>query len=601
MNRTDLLGFWDACLTVFRRHDPSLRDWRWDATSAPVVLQLNFAEQSVSLRLMPPGSGNYWLAGRSQHVAISGNPPAGGLPDSLDTLRQLVVRGDPGGLTWPAAVRTAATPDVEVAARRQPVKNELRAAELASELHWASFFAWQSVISEDLYPHVGALGEIIDTPTLVGLWEKTGDLIRNGIAPQKLGLYIHIPFCTVACTFCYCSKTDDFRRNHVQDYVESVRAQAELFGPTVRGIPFTSVYYGGGTPSLLTSPQMEALFSTFRDQFIIPEGTQVIYEGNPDSLSDRKIEVMAKLGGVTRLTIGVQTLDDDVQRIVKRFNKPEQVAAAVESARKWGITHVNTDLMAGLPGQTTASFMADLEFLLSLQPDSIHLNAYRPLPVVSLAKSLPDAMGPEQIAARDEMMRLAEARLAAAGHSANAGAGAGTGQGKRKTQSAANIQEYDLRRQNSSLLALGIPARGHAFGGAYYLPDFDRGFESAKNPAPLENWRWRAIMTDTVEEQHKYLVSNMRSGFLRSEFRELFGVDAVETHASAFEKLESLGAVVIEPDFVTSHTGTHADNLMYRVFLHSQAVNERARAVWGASYDPDVDYRGKMRELVEQS
>ena len=112
----------------------------------------------------------------------------------------------------------------------------------------------------------------------------------------------------------------------------------------------STVYFGGGTPSLLTPPAMRQMFEVLYGAFDVPRGTQVIFEGNPDSLSDKKIAVLAKQGRVTRLTIGVQTLDDEVQAQVKRFNKPEHVSDAVRSARAHGIAHVNCDLMAGLPG-----------------------------------------------------------------------------------------------------------------------------------------------------------------------------------------------------------------------------------------------------------
>ena len=134
------------------------------------------------------------------------------------------------------------------------------------------------------------------------------------------------------------------------------------------------------------------------------------------------------------------------------------MAEAVAAARKHGIQHVNCDVMAGMPLQTLDSFKRDVEFLFSLEPDSLHLNGYRPLPRTALgASSKP--MTDEEIALRDEMVKWGTDFLAAQGHSDQ------SGQGQRRTRNAANIQEYDLRRQNSSLLGLGYPARAHSFAG----------------------------------------------------------------------------------------------------------------------------------------
>ena len=105
--------------------------------------------------------------------------------------------------------------------------------------------------------------------------------------------------------------------------------------------------------------------------------------------------------------------------------------------REHGIAHVNCDLMAGLPGQTLASFQDDLRFLLSLEPDSLHLNGFRPLPRTRLGGA---AMSAERVALRDEMLAWGTDALADAGH------GSDLGQGPRRTRNAANIQEYDLRR-----------------------------------------------------------------------------------------------------------------------------------------------------------
>lgn len=571
---------------MLQRHDPALRAWRWRATPTQLELELDVGDATEALRISPPGEGGAWFRSPSFRV---GRAPRPGVPPgrTLDQLKTLVQRKDTGTLEW-----ALPDPPAHPPGGAPPVDPE-RAAALAPLVHWSTFLAWKAVTTEDLYPHITPLGEPIGTPELLDLWRGTLARIRDGRAPQLLGLYVHVPFCTVACSFCYCAKTDGFRRDHVARYVDSLIEEAHLFGPLFEGVPFTSVYFGGGTPSLLTPPQMTRLFEALWRHFDVPPGTQVIYEGNPDSLSARKIEVMGTLGKVTRLTIGVQTLDDEVQARVRRHNKRHHVAEAIEAARRVGIGHVNFDLMAGLPGQTLASFEADLRFLLSCEPDSIHVNSYRPLPRVDLARR--GIAGPEDadVALRSAMQARADALLEEAGHTSD------LGQVRRRTRNAANIQEYDLRRQNSSLLGLGVPSRAHAFGGAFYLPAFSPDLSDVRGDAmvPIAERTWQAVRADDVEEQHKYLFSNMHTGFDRAEYRALFGHDVLERHADALQRLVDLGAASIHDDRIDSHVqGT--DALALRALLMSPALDHRAREVWGGEYDPGRDYRAMLDALV---
>jgi oxygen-independent coproporphyrinogen-3 oxidase len=580
-------------LQVLQRHEPALRGWTFAPVADGQLVSLAFDDGALTMHVAPPRGGACYARTPSLQLSIRSEGIPAAHERLLTTLVALLNRRDPGGLHVPTApVVVPAGPFVELPPPPDAERAALTRARLKDELHFASFVAWKAVTTEDLYPHVGPLGEIIPTEDILAGWARTLARIRAGTAPPQLGLYVHVPFCTVACTFCFCGKTDKFDRAGFDAYVERLCEEAALFGPTFAGARFTSVYFGGGTPSLLSPPAMRKVFDALWRWFDVPPGTQIIYEGNPDSLSDRKIEELATTGRVTRLTIGVQTIDDAVQARVKRFNKPHQVRDAVASARRWGIEHVNLDLMAGLPDQTLASFLADLDFLVSLEPDTIHVNAYRPLPRVGLA-SQGDDFTPERIALRDEMVRRAADVLERAGHSFMAGGK------RRRTANAANVQEFDLRRQNSSLLGLGFPARAHAFGGFYYAPDRREGLDGALRREREHGRRWWGVPADDAEERHKYLVSNLRAGWDRAEFQRIFGMDCLEAAPEALQKLQDLDVLSVGPGRVTSRTGKHSDNTMYAVLLYSPAFMARVRAGWGAEYDPGVDYGARLRTLVE--
>ena len=173
------------------------------------------------------------------------------------------------------------------------------------------------------------------------------------------------------------------------------------------------------------------------------------------------------------------------------------------------------------------------------------------------------------------------------------------GQGPRRTRNAANIQEYDLRRQNSSLLGLGFPSRSHSFAGHYYSPDASDGIDPALQRDLNGQRRWHAIPVDDEEERHKYLVSNLRTGFTRTEFKDIFGIDPTEAAPEAFEKLGRLGVVSVDEDEIYCRTKTAKDDYIYRTIFYSKAQHARAREIWGNEYNRDEDYGAKLTELIE--
>jgi len=583
---------------LYPKHAEGIQACAVEAHSSGAIVSLTGTNGTVQLLLKQRGEGKSYAETASLAISLQPRSEESALsPREAEALArgfiEVLLRIDKGNLEvlpprpaeFEGAGETSAFDPEAVAAAREA---------LAEEIHWASFIGYKAIVTEDLYPHVGPLGEVLAEETVLDAWRSTVERIKDGTAPDKLGLYLHMPFCTVACTFCYCAKTDKFNRNMMESYLDRLHAEIATFAPIFTDSTFTSVYFGGGTPSLLTPPAMRRLFKDLYSAFHVPDGTQVIFEGNPDSLSDAKIEVLANEGRVTRLTIGVQTLDDDVQKIVRRFNKPDHVADAVASARKHGIKHVNCDLMAGMPLQTLDSFKRDVEFLFHLEPDSLHLNGYRPLPRTALG-SASKPMTDEEIALRDAMLEWGTEFLSSQGHTDK------SGQGQRRTRNAANIQEYDLRRQNSSLLGLGYPARAHSFAGHYYSPDTRPGFDAGLQQEEAQARVWRGVEVDDIEEQHKYLVNNFRTGFVRSEFESIFGADPCGVAPQAFEKLEACGLITIEDHRVRTHVDSPTEDLTFRSFLYSPKHMARAREVWGPEYDPQEDYTQLLLELTESA
>jgi len=190
-------------------------------------------------------------------------------------------------------------------------------------------------------------------------------------APPPLGLYVHIPFCVERCQYClYLSYSD--RPEAKAGYVELLARELERWMalPSLAGRSAAFVYVGGGTPSLLAAAQLEQLFAGLRAVLPWQRAREVTFECAPRSVTERKVEVL-RAAGVTRVSLGVQQLDDEVLRQNGRVHLVRDVERAWELLDGAGFTVRNVDLIAGLVGESDASFDASLERVIDLGPESV--------------------------------------------------------------------------------------------------------------------------------------------------------------------------------------------------------------------------------------
>jgi oxygen-independent coproporphyrinogen-3 oxidase len=186
------------------------------------------------------------------------------------------------------------------------------------------------------------------------------------------GLYVHVPFCLTRCGYC------DFNAyaglGHLADrYVAGLRAEADLHAAAWAGVPFASVFVGGGTPTTLAPETLGALFAHLRERFALEPDAEVTVEANPDTV-DRRSLVALRDAGATRLSIGVQSFDPDVLAALERVHPPASARRAFAAARAAGFEDVNVDLIYGAYGETPGSWGRTLEEALALGPE--HVSAY---------------------------------------------------------------------------------------------------------------------------------------------------------------------------------------------------------------------------------
>ncbi len=188
-------------------------------------------------------------------------------------------------------------------------------------------------------------------------------------------LYIHIPFCRQKCRYCsFASFTgqEPYREKYIGLLLEEARLRKEA----VSG-PFTTVYIGGGTPSLLAPSQLSRLIEGLREIFGLDSVTEFTSEANPGTVTAEWLDA-AVSAGVNRISFGMQAYQDGLLRLLGRIHTFEEVRASVNLARKAGIGNISLDLIFGVPTQTLSAWRETLDAALSLGPS--HLSAYGLIP-----------------------------------------------------------------------------------------------------------------------------------------------------------------------------------------------------------------------------
>jgi putative oxygen-independent coproporphyrinogen III oxidase len=261
------------------------------------------------------------------------------------------------------------------------------------------------------------------------------------VANPPTSLYVHVPFCVSVCPYCdfvvVAGAATRGPRNRLDVFVEALDRELRLRADDldarwgVNRPPLDTLYFGGGTPTLLPAAAIDRLLATVRERFGLSGHVELTIEANPGS-AERGEPAHLAAAGVTRLSIGAQSFDPRELRAIGRRHSPEDIAATVTGARLAGIRSISLDLLYDLPGATLATWAATLEAALALEPDHLSLYALTlddpeaegltgpsgdHLPATRGARRWRDRARPSQDDDRAAAMyELADRRLATAGH-----------------------------------------------------------------------------------------------------------------------------------------------------------------------------------------
>jgi putative oxygen-independent coproporphyrinogen III oxidase len=230
-------------------------------------------------------------------------------------------------------------------------------------------------------------------------------------ALPPLSLYVHLPWCLKKCPYCDFNSHEKSNTFDETRYLDALFADLESALPQVWGRRITTVFIGGGTPSLFSPESIDRLIAGIRARLLLEPGCEITLEANPGTFERERFRAY-RAAGVTRLSVGVQSFNDHHLAAIGRVHDSAQARAAVTEAGE-AFDTFNIDLMYALPGQTLAQLQADLETALAFAPPHLSIYHLTIEPNTAFAQSPPQHLPDPDLAS--DMLDLITARTAAAG------------------------------------------------------------------------------------------------------------------------------------------------------------------------------------------
>ena len=368
---------------------------------------------------------------------------------------------------------------------------------------------------------------------------------------KAIGLYVHIPFCVKKCNYCdFCS----FPYEHASwrsEYVDCLCK--EIRGYKGKNICLNTIFFGGGTPSLLSPTEFKRIFSAIEESFVISPDTEFTIESNPKTIDADKISAYMDCG-VNRISFGLQSIHENELKILGRIHNFQEFLVSYNLARDSGIKNVSIDIMYGLPEQTLDSFSRTLERVIELNPD--HISVYGL--ILEEGTPLYEVRSFVDFPSEDEecdMYYLAAEMLKTAGYNhyeisnyAKAG-----------MESRHNLKYWHC----DEYIGVGLAAYSYFEGKRFGNSDDSRAYLSADGANYIRN-------EDDSDEKIEYVMLRLRlaEGFSISDYKNRFGVDFISEHQDIINELVKIGLVNLSDDRISlTEKGFYVSNSILAEFI----------------------------------
>ena len=428
---------------------------------------------------------------------------------------------------------------------------------------------------------------VVDDPTDVGsyfvatyppfsVW--TTDAVKHDALPAlqaaprpgvPLGVYLHIPFCRKRCHFCYFRVYTDKNAQEVGAYLDVLAREWELYSrlPVFASRPIDFVYFGGGTPSFLSTSQLEGLVNRLTAATPWRDAAEVTFECEPGTLTEAKLRVIRRLG-VTRLSLGVENFNDEILTANGRAHRSPEVYRAYEFARSLDFPQINIDLIAGMLGETDENWRECVDKTLALQPDSVTIYQMELPYNTTISGNL--LKGTDRFnqtvagwATKRRWVQEAFEALEAAGYHV------GSAYTAVRNKATTKFLYRDRLWQGADLVGLGVASFGHVSGVHMQNVDTWEAYSAAIDRAeiPLS----RAYRPTDEERMIREFILQLKLGSIRpAYFQQKYAVDVLERFAAPLASLASDGFLESANADVVSLTRAgllRVDALLPRFFL----------------------------------
>jgi oxygen-independent coproporphyrinogen III oxidase len=373
------------------------------------------------------------------------------------------------------------------------------------------------------------------TPEAVATDAKAA-LATTPAAGVPLGLYLHIPFCRKRCHFCYFRVYTDKNAKEVEEYLSLLGREWELYEdqPALSGRPFNFVYFGGGTPSFLSTRQLQTLVKRVTAKRAWDSAEEITFECEPGTITRAKLAAIRGLG-VTRLSLGVENFDDRILELNGRAHRSPEIARVYREARELSFPQINIDLIAGMLGESDANWKVCIERTLALDPDSITIYQMELPYNTTISKDLLKRGGQfsdpvESWSTKRRWVHQAFEALERAGYHI------GSAYTAVKDPAKTRFLYRDRLWQGADLVGLGVASFGHVNGVHVQNVDTWESYSSAieRGEIPLG----RAYRPTHEERLIRELVLQLKRGSIRpAYFRDKYGVNVLQRFSDQWTSL----------------------------------------------------------------
>lgn len=379
--------------------------------------------------------------------------------------------------------------------------------------------------------------------------DRVIDAIHTKPEPgNPLGLYLHIPFCRKRCRFCYFKVYTDKKSSEIRHYIDTLQKELSLYvdKPFIGDRKLSFVYFGGGTPSYLSTNQLRELTDRLKKDLTWDGVKEVTFECEPGTLSGEKLDVIRDVG-VTRLSLGVENFKDEILELNGRAHRSPEIFKTYEHARTLNFPQINIDLISGMVGETEENWQATVEKAIELQPDIITIYQME-VPFNTIIYKEMETEGQEVAPVADwptkrRWVKEAFERLESSGYKITSAYSAV------KKDINAEFLYRDYLWQGADLLSLGVASFSH-INGVHFQNEKDfapyiQAVEEGKFPIR------RALSLSEEERLIREMILQLKRGSIRSDyFTNKFNVNIMDHFAQPLRSLAADEYITIQSDSV---------------------------------------------------